>query len=279
MLIGLAPIFVRLSEVGPVSSAFWRVMLAWPLLLVASKLAHRTPSPTLDRKARIGLAAAGAFFAADLALWHYAIGYTSVANATLLANAAPIFVAAASWAFLREHLSSGFLLGLGVAMTGAAILVGEGATPGAASGSLRGDGLAVVAAMFYAGYLMGVAGLRRQLPTLTVMAWSSAAAAACLLPVAVFLGERLLPSSAGGWAVLVGLAVLVHVGGQGLIAYALAELPASFSSVGLLIQPVAAAVFAWVLLTEKFGVMQAVGGAIVLLGIILCRRAADRGTL
>lgn len=67
-----------------------------------------------------------------------------------------------------------------------------------------------------------------------------------------------------------------HIGGQGLIAWALAHLPAAFSSVSLLVQPVAAAVFAWVLLAEPFGVQQAVGGAIVLAGIVLCRLAMLR---
>ncbi|MFH0342225.1 MAG: EamA family transporter, partial [Chromatiales bacterium] len=47
---------------------------------------------------------------------------------------------------------------------------------------------------------------------------------------------------------------------------------ASFSSVTLLVQPVAAAVFAWGLLAEPFGVQQALGGAIVLAGIMTCHR-------
>ena len=52
---------------------------------------------------------------------------------------------------------------------------------------------------------------------------------------------------------------------------------ASFSSVSLLVQPVAAALFAWLLLSEPFGAQQALGGAVVLAGILLCRRAMLRG--
>ena len=76
---------------------------------------------------------------------------------------------------------------------------------------------------------------------------------------------------------LAGLALLSHVAGQGLIAYSMAQLPASFSAVGLLVQPVAAAGFAWWLLAEPFGPRQALGGAIVLGGILLCRQAILRG--
>ena len=65
-----------------------------------------------------------------------------------------------------------------------------------------------------------------------------------------------------------------HVGGQGLIAWALAHLSAAFGSVSLLWQPVAAALFAWLLLHESLGAWQMTGGIIVLAGIYLARRAS-----
>jgi drug/metabolite transporter (DMT)-like permease len=74
--------------------------------------------------------------------------------------------------------------------------------------------------------------------------------------------------------VLLGLAWITHAGGQGLITYALAHLPAAFSSVGLLLQPVLAAAFAWALLAEPLGALQFAGGAVVLAGIYLAHRGA-----
>ena len=68
------------------------------------------------------------------------------------------------------------------------------------------------------------------------------------------------------------LAWISHCAGQGLIAYSLAHLPAAFSSVSLLFQPVMAAVFAWILLAEPLVPLQIVGGVIVLFGIYLARR-------
>jgi drug/metabolite transporter (DMT)-like permease len=76
--------------------------------------------------------------------------------------------------------------------------------------------------------------------------------------------------------ILLALAAVSHVGGQGLIAYALAGLPAAFASVGLLVQPVAATLFAWLLLGERCSGLQALGGAIVLGGILLCRLATQQ---
>jgi drug/metabolite transporter (DMT)-like permease len=84
----------------------------------------------------------------------------------------------------------------------------------------------------------------------------------------------MLPSSAWGWGVLFGLALVSHALGQGLIAYALAHLPAAFSSVSLLFQPVMAAAFAWVLLSEPLVPLQMAGGLVVLLGIYLARKGS-----
>jgi drug/metabolite transporter (DMT)-like permease len=95
-----------------------------------------------------------------------------------------------------------------------------------------------------------------------------------LLPVTLATGEPFWPQSARGWGVLIGLALISQVAGQGLIAWAMAHLPAAFSSVSLLVQPVAAALLAWVLLAEPFGALQALGGAVVLAGIVICRMAS-----
>jgi drug/metabolite transporter (DMT)-like permease len=74
--------------------------------------------------------------------------------------------------------------------------------------------------------------------------------------------------------VLAALALISHAAGQGLIAYALAHLPAAFSSVSLLFQPVMAALFAWAVLAEPLAPLQIAGGMVVLLGIYLARRGS-----
>jgi drug/metabolite transporter (DMT)-like permease len=85
----------------------------------------------------------------------------------------------------------------------------------------------------------------------------------------------LIATTLFGWMILVALALFSHAGGQSLIAYALAHLPASFSSVGLLLQPAVAALLAWSLLAEPLGWLQAVGGVVVLIGIVTARRASQ----
>jgi len=268
LLIGFAPIFVRLADVGYTAAAFWRLALALPVLWLVSR---RLGSPPLGAPSRRAALVAGFFFAADLALWHQSIRLTSVANATLLANLAPVFVTFVAWRYFGERVGVRFLIGLFLALAGAGVLLADSFQIG--PGTVAGDALGVATALFYAGYLLSVSRLRRVASVIHVMWWTTLTAAALLLPVALATGETFWPGSAHGWLVLLGMAWLSHVGGQGLIAYSMAHLPASFSSVSLLLQPVAAAIFAWLLLAERFSLLQGIGGAIVLSGILLCRLA------
>jgi drug/metabolite transporter (DMT)-like permease len=271
--IALSPIWVRVSEVDPTVSAFWRVALAVPLLWPLALLGSRS-APRLPRKETWLLAAAGLAFAGDLAFWHWSIRFTSIANSTLLANLASLFVTLAVWVLWKQKPSGTFLLGLFSALAGVAMLVRTSLdfSPDA----LLGDALGVITAMFYAGYLLSVKGVRDLgTGTLRLMAITTTITAVVLLPVALASGEAFFPGTTLGWLKLFGLAWISHSAGQGLIAYALAHLPAAFSSVSLLFQPVMAALFAWVLLGEPLVALQVAGGLVVLAGIYLARRGSS----
>jgi drug/metabolite transporter (DMT)-like permease len=272
--IALSPIWVRVSEVGPTASAFWRVCLAVPLLWILF-FSLKTNETKSHDGLRLPLILAGIAFAGDLAFWHWSIKYTSVANSTLLANLASIFVTLAAWMLWKQRPSGLFLAGLATALLGVAMLVHTSVS--FSPTALLGDALGVVTAVFYAWYLLSVKDLRdRGAGTLRLMAATTTITAVLLLPVALVSGEALLPATAPGWLKLLGLAWISHAAGQGLIAYALAHLPAGFTSVGLLLQPVIAALFAWILLGESLSALQIAGGAVVLAGIYLARRASSQ---
>jgi drug/metabolite transporter (DMT)-like permease len=269
--IAFAPIFVRLADTGPVASAFWRCALAVPVLWAWVALKARDEGKS--RVSWLPLALAGLFFAADLGVWHFSILYTSVANATVLANLAPIFVTLAGWLFWRRKVTRVFLAGMFVAIAGMFVLVG----PNFAAGGrpLAGDALGALTAVFYAGYFLAIKAARdARASTARLMAWSTTITAIVLLPIALAMPQPFLPSAAAGWWVLVGLALVSQVLGQGLIAYAFAHLPASLSSVSLLIQPVMAALFAWALFGEAIGPAQFAGAALVLAGIWISRKGS-----
>jgi drug/metabolite transporter (DMT)-like permease len=272
--IATAPLFVKVSETGPVATAFWRVFLALPLLWLWAVSTQGARLPAQARNHCTMLFAAGFFFAGDLAVWHWSILLTSVANTTLLANLAPIFVTAVAWFVFRESPQRLFLAGLAASISGTLLLIG--ANFGGDNRTLLGDALGVVTAMFYAAYQLSVSRLRTNVPTASVMALSSTIMAILLLPIAWISGERILPLTDAGWLKLIGIALFAQVIGQSLIAWAMAHLTATFSSVGLLLQPVMATLFAWILLGETVGPLQFAGGALVLLGIMLARQASQR---
>jgi drug/metabolite transporter (DMT)-like permease len=273
--IALSPIFVRLSDVGSTASAFYRTALAVPILMLVPLLMPGAKGGiALPRSGRelFVLLLAGLFFAGDLGFWHWSIGLTSVANATLFPNLAPIFVTFAAWYFYGEHITPRFLFGLFVAIAGAFLILGHSLQ--AEEGHIVGDLLAFAVALFYAGYLIVISRLRRRYSALTLMFWSSLGTALALLPVAILSGDKLLPTDLSGWGVLLALAWVSHVGGQGAIAFALAHLPVSFSSVGLLLQPALAAFFAYLVFGEQLGLSQLIGGVIILSGIYLAKRGS-----
>lgn len=273
MAIGASPIFVRLSELGPFATAFWRVALALPVLALWSTWerkhsdhGHRVSWRTDGR----ALLLAGLLFAGDLTFWHLSIHHTSVANATLLANLSPVIVTVGAWALLGERMSPGFLLAMALSMAGAAVLLGDSLAfePSHA----LGDSYGIITAFFFGSYVLSVRAVRHRLSAAQIMLWSGLVTTLALLAVALIAGERIVPRTTDGWLVLIGLAVLCHAGGQGLLAFALGHLPASLSSLVILLEPVAAALLGYFILAETLSPLQGLGGAIVLLGVVWAER-------
>ena len=274
--IGTSALFVKLSETGPVSTAFWRVFLALPFLWIWAWMDQRSTAPSSrPGNPRALLFAAGFFFAGDLAVWHWSIVLTSVANAVLLANLAPIFVTLAAWLLWRKKPALMFLAGLAAALSGVMLMIG-GDFSNTSGRALLGDALGVVTAMFYAAYQLTVTKLRGTVSTARIMAVSSVVTAVILLPLAWLSGELFFPATGVGWVKVFGLALISQVAGQSLIAYAMAHLPATLSSVGLLLQPVMAGVFAWILLGETLGAVAIGGAVLVLIGIRIATQVESK---
>ncbi len=267
--IGLAPILVRMSEVGPVATGFYRIFLAQPILwwiLRRQRAAETKAGEVRGGRGVFRLAAlAGFCFAGDLSFWHWSIHLTSIANSTFLTNLSPFFVTIGAWILFHERITRRLLFGMGIAFAGGFLLVAESVH--LERRFLIGDALAVTTALFYSGYLLAVKRLRATESVWYVMAWTGVFTAPILLLVSIVSHEVLVPASAKGWGVVLALALISHIGGQGMIAYGLAHISASLSSVILMWQPVVAALLAWWILQEPITPLKAAGGLVILAGI------------
>jgi len=217
---------------------------------------------------------AAVFFAGDLITWHAGIVRTTAANATLLANLTPVVMTFVAWVLFKERPAPLFLAGLIAAIVGAALL--SGANIAGDPARFTGDALSLTTALWYAAYMLAVKAARRAMSTGRVMFFSTLIGAPLVLAAALALREPLLPQAAVGWLWLAGLGLFTHVIGQGGLAYALGRLPAALSALVILIQPVVAAILAWILFGEALGAIQFGGGALIIAGIVMAQTASRR---
>ncbi|QMW22204.1 DMT family transporter [Sandaracinobacteroides saxicola] len=274
-LLAFGPLLVRLADVSPSASAFWRMALATPVLLWLFLLARawgwglaRAEGGGLAPRALLGLGvAAGAFFAADLAAWHAGIVRTTTANATLFANSTAFILA--GWAIVvqRRRPSATTLRALLLALAGTLLLLGLSAR--VAPQNLLGDALSLLAALFYTGYLLVVARLRGGVSPLGSVALVTLAGALWLAPVAAIDPGAFWP---GDWTPLIGLALSSQVAGQGLMVFATGRLSATTVGIGLLVQPIISTAAGWLAFGETLSAAELAGAAMIAAALVLIRR-------
>lgn len=273
--IGFAPIFVRLSEVGPIATGFWRVAIAFPILILLSVGQGSTYPSDIEAplfKDYLWILFAGVLFGGDLATWHTSIQYTTIANSTLLANFSPILIALWGWLVLHKPPQKKLVIGLLFAIIGVAFLINPSLHMDRRTAI--GDGLAFITAFFYAGYLLVLNRSRKKFTAFASMAISTFSSMLTLLIITFFSGESSMPPTEMAWIILIALALFSHILGQGLIAYAIPYLPVTFSATTLLIQPMIAALAGWFFFSEYLSLLQMLGIVIALVGIFLAKQTA-----
>src|SRR5205809_165386 len=266
--IAFSGILFRLSHVSASTGAFYRCVWALPPLWMLARLEDRRFGKR-DRRS-IALAwVAGAFFAADLVLWHNAIEQVGAGLATVLGNVQVVLVGLLAWALLgerphRSSLAAIPIVGIGVVLiSGALEQEAYGSNPGL--GAVYG----VLTGIAYSGFLLtlrqGSRDLRR--PACPLYTATLASALGCAAIGGAVGDLDLTPSwSATGWLIL--LALSSQVLGWLLISTSLPRLPAVVTSILLMLQPVCSVVFAALIVDESPSLLQLAGGACLLVGLV-----------
>lgn len=262
-------VLVSLADVPPSTAAFFRCAYALPPLALLAWFERRRYGPRAAGQSRLAWIA-GAFFAADLILWHHAISQVGAGLATVLGNTQVVVVPIAAWAFLGERPSARVAISVPIVLTGVVLISGVIGVGAYGENPLLGVVFGLATGLAYGGFILiqrgANADVRRPAGPLFEATLSAAAVA---LLVGLPLGEiELVPTwPAHGWLLL--LALGVHVVGWLLISISLPRLPAAITSVVLTIQPVGSVILGVWILAEAPSPFQLLGVAFILAGLLL----------
>jgi drug/metabolite transporter (DMT)-like permease len=259
---------------GPVMG-FYRIGIATIILLPVFVYRQRKYGVKFPKAILLFPILGGIFTALDHGTWNSSLRYTSAANATLLGNTAPLWVALFAWLILRQKLKGSFWVGLAFALAGAMIVLGSDFIRHPTIG--LGDLLALAAGVFYAGYFIVTERGRQKMDTLSYVWLVDVIATLTLLAITLGLRMPLTGYPTQSYLAFFGAATVSQVGGYLAIVYALGHLPASIVSPTLIGQPVVTALLAIPLLGEALRTEQWVGGIVVLMGIYLVHRSRGSG--
>jgi drug/metabolite transporter (DMT)-like permease len=266
--ISASGVLIKLADTGPATAAFYRCLLALPLLLALAVLEQRKRGPR-PAAARRGAFVAGLCLAVDLVLWNHAIADVGAGVATVLGNLQVLFVAFAAWALFGERPTRRFLIFLPVVMVGVVLVSGMVGGDGGGTHPLAGIGYGVGTSVAYAVFLLI---LRRSSASTPHAAGplsevTAGAALGALVLGLVFGGLQLrIGWPSFGWLLL--LALLSQTLGWLIITSTLPRLPAAIASLILLLQPAAAMLLAYLVLGEQPTLIQIAGAVVVCTGVL-----------
>ena len=275
-LISLSPVWVKLVDVSPTTSGFYRVFfggIAISLYLLLSR-------KQLQFSKRVWqiLVLAAVFFALDLWFWHRSIIFIGPGLSTLLANFQVFILMLAGVLVLRQRPSALQIVAVPLALFGLAMIVGfdwQDLPRDYRMGVIYG----LLTALVYASYLLTMRFVRKDvasgMPTREI-AVVSVAAAIMLGISAVAEGQSLvIPSiSDAGWLLAYG--VLSHSLGYILIVSSLPQVSTTEAGLALLLQPTLSFVWDVLFFARPMTPAELSGAAIALIAIYLGSRQSSK---
>ncbi len=268
--LSLSAMFVRWAEApGPIVG-FYRLLIS-SFLLTPFFIQQQKKLEPIDKKYLIFPILGGIFTAFDFAFWNSSLKFTTAANATLLGNTAPLWVALFALFIFREKLRGTFWFGLTIALAGAALVMGSDFLRHPTLG--LGDLMASTAAIFYASYQLVTQRGRKHIDPLRYMWLVGLSATIGMFIMNMILGNSFTGYPAQSWIIFFVTAIVSQMIGYLAITYALGHLPASVVSPTLIGQPILTTILAIPMLNEIPNPIQWIGGAIALAGIYIVNQS------
>ena len=272
----LGKIIYSTTNIGPISLALYRLFFAIPIFTALTIINGYNVSLT---RREVVLFAGFGFCGLTVfeALYFTSFAYTTVQHAAALLYTAPAFVALLSWFILKEHLTRRKLVAVVLSVLGAFLVMGivRGESLFASKTQI-GDWLALGSGLAYSSwYIFGkILGKNREPAVTSLIALSFGAL--FLLPLTVGIEGIRVPNSPLAWGLLalVGLipstlAYLFYLGGLKLI-------DATKASVFAIVEPLSAAVLAFVFFHEILSYDSLLGFVLIISSIVLVSRRNGR---
>jgi drug/metabolite transporter (DMT)-like permease len=268
--LSLSAMFIRWSDApGPITG-FYRLFIS-TILFLPFFIQQQAKLPPMEMRWIWFPLGAGLLTAFDFALWNTSVKYTSAANATLLGNTSPLWVALATLLFFKEKLRGTFWLGLGFALAGAVLIVGTDFFKHPTLGF--GDLLASTAAIFYAAYQLVTQRGRVHIDPFRYTWLVGVSATITMFIINIVLGNAFSGYNTQTWIIFFVTAIVSQMIGYLSITYALGHLPASVVSPTLVGQPILTTLLAIPLLGEFPSLVQWLGSAVALAGIYIVNQS------
>lgn len=268
--LSLSAMFVRWADAPGPMTGFYRLLIS-TILLTPLFIKQQKQLPPIDGKYLYLPLVGGLLTAFDFAFWNSSLKFTTAANATLLGNTAPLWVALAAFLIFREKLKGIFWFGLILALAGAALVMGSDFLTHPTLG--LGDIMASTAAIFYAAYQLITQRGRVHIDPFRYTWLVGVSATIGMLIMNLVLGNPFTGFSTQTWVIFFVTAIVSQMIGYLAITYALGHLPASVVAPTLIGQPILTAILAIPLLNEIPSAIQWIGGGIALAGIYIVNQS------
>ena len=270
--ISLSSILVRYSSAPSALTAAWRLL--WTVILmtpvVLGKKSIRREITALSRKTALLSVISGLFLAIHFLVWFESLRHTSVASSTTIVCTEVIWVSLGYCLFMRGRLSWKATAAICVTLGGSVLIAMSDTAAG--ESHFYGDVLALIAAIAVAGYTLIGRTVRSHTST-TVYTYIVYVSCAAVLTCLCFVhGYGFFDYGISGVLVGLLLALFSTILGHSIFSWCLKYFSPSFVSASKLCEPVAAAALAGFLFGESVTMLQILGGALILGGVLFYSR-------
>jgi len=278
LIVSTASILVRFAQgqgVPSLAIAAWRLTIAALILLPLVLARSRDELGRLAARDWWLAGASGAFLAMHFASWIVSLEHTSVASSVALVTTNPIWITIFSVLVLRERMPGLRAVAVGLSLAGSGVILwaDAGAVTAGAPNPALGNALALIGSLTVCGYLLIGRRLRAHMSLLAYIGVVYAAAAICLMALALALDTQMGGYPKFAWVLLAAMALGPQLLGHSAFNYALKHVSATMIALAVLGEPVGSTLLAWLMFGETVGPLKLAGMAMLLGGIFLAARS------